>query len=247
MPKQFFFGAGTLYGLDNSTPTPTPVKFGTLQDVSVEFSADVKELYGANQFPAHIGRGKNKITCKAKLGQIQGAMLNAFYFGLPKNTGELLQALAEAAQIPAAAPYTATVANGAQFDQDLGVVYAANGVPFVQVPSAPAVGQYAVGTGGVYTFAAADEGVKVLIDYLYNSSTTGGTIAISNQPMGLAPTFKAVLTGVTDGRTMTLILNRCISSKLTLPTKNEDHLIVEFDFSAMADDNDQVGTLTVTE
>ncbi len=99
----------------------------------------------------------------------------------------------------------------------------------------------------IKTFAAADEGVKVLIDYLYNSATTGGTIAISNQPMGLAPTFKAVLAGVTDGRTMTLILNRCISSKLTLPTKNEDHLVVEFDFSAMADDNDQVGTLTVTE
>ncbi len=247
MAKQFFFGAGTLYGLDNSTPTPTPVKFGTLQDVSVEFSADVKELYGANQFPAHIGRGKNKITCKAKLGQIQGAMLNVFYFGLPKNTGELLQALAEAAQIPAAAPYTVTVANGAAFAQDLGVLYAANGAPLTQVPSAPVAGQYSVGAGGVYTFAAADEGKAILIDYLYNSPSTGGTIAISNQPMGLAPTFKAVLTGVTDGRTMTLVLNRCISSKLTLPTKNEDHLIVEFDFSAMADDNDQVGTLTVTE
>ena len=90
-------------------------------------------------------------------------------------------------------------------------------------------------------------GAAILIDYLYNTTTTGGTIAISNQPMGLAPAFKAVLTGVTDGQTMTLILNRCISSKLTLPTKNEDDLIVEFDFSAMADDNDQVGTLRVTE
>ncbi len=247
MPKQFFFGAGTLYGLDNSTPTPTPVKFGTLQDVSVEFSADVKELYGANQFPAHIGRGKNKITCKAKLGQIQGAMLNVLYFGLPKNTGELLQALGEAAQIPAASPYTVHVANAAAFAQDLGVVYTATGAPLTQVASAPTVGQYSVGAGGVYTFAAADEGAAILIDYLYNATTTGGTIAISNQPMGLAPTFKAVLTGVTDGQTMTLILNRCISSKLTLPTKNEDHLIVEFDFSAMADDNDQVGTLRVTE
>jgi hypothetical protein len=247
MPKQFFFGAGALYGLDNSTPTPTPVKFGTLQDVSVEFSADVKELYGANQFPAHIGRGKNKITCKAKLGQIQGAMLNVLYFGLPKNTGELLSAQKEAAQIPAATPFTVTVANGAAFVQDLGVVYAATGAPLTQVPSAPVAGQYSVGAGGIYTFAAADEGTAILIDYLYTSATTGGTIAISNQPMGLAPTFKAVLTGVTDGKTMTLILNQCISSKLTLPTKNEDHLIVEFDFSAMADDNDQVGTLTVTE
>jgi len=247
MPKQFFFGAGALYGLDNSTPTPTPVKFGTLQDVSVEFSADVKELYGANQFPVHIGRGKNKITCKAKLGQMQGAMLNTLYFGLPLAVGELLEALGEAQQIPAATPYTVTVANSAHFAQDLGMVYAAGGAPLTQVPSAPVAGQYSVGAGGVYTFAAADAGKAILIDYLYRSPTTGGTIAISNQPMGLAPTFKAVLTGVTDGKTMTLILNQCISSKLTLPTKNEDHLIVEFDFSAMADDNDQVGTLTVTE
>src|SRR5208337_3216580 len=186
MPKQFFFGAGALYGLDNSTPTPTPVKFGTLQDVSVEFSADVKELYGANQFPAHIGRGKNKITCKAKLGQIQGAMLNVLYFGLPKNTGELLSAQKEAAQIPAAAPYTVTVANGAAFAQDLGVVYAAAGAPLTQVPSAPVAGQYSVGAGGIYTFAAADAGKAILIDYLYTSATTGGAIAISNQPMGLA-------------------------------------------------------------
>ncbi|MGD0826562.1 MAG: hypothetical protein ABSA09_00540 [Desulfobaccales bacterium] len=247
MPKQFFFGAGTLYGLTTATPTPTPVKFGTLQDVSVEFSADVKELYGANQFPAHIGRGKNKITCKAKLGQIQGAMLNNLYFGLPLSTGELLSAQKEAHNIPASTPFTVTVANTTAFAQDLGVVYAATGAPLTQVPSAPTMGQYSVGAGGVYTFAAADEGAAILIDYLYNSPTTGGTIAISNQPMGLTPTFKAVLTGVTGGYTMTLVLNQCISSKLTLPTKNEDHLIVEFDFSAMADQNDNIGTLTMTE
>jgi hypothetical protein len=252
MAKQFFFGAGALYGLNNSTPTPTPVKFGTLQDVSVEFSADVKELYGANQFPAHIGRGKNKITCKAKLGQIHGAMFNSLFFGLSMAVGELLSAQKEAASIPASGAYTVTVANHANFAQDLGVVYAATGNPFTQVASAPTLGQYSVNEAtGIYTLAAADEGVAVLIDYLYTSAATGGTIALTNQPMGLAPTFKAVLTGVTNSNgvmtTMTLILNSCISSKLTLPTKNEDHLIVEFDFSAMADANDNVGTLTMTE
>ena len=125
--------------------------------------------------------------------------------------------MAEAAQIPAAPPYTATVANGAQFAQDLGVVYAATGVPFDQVPSGPAAGQYTLGAGGTYTFAAADKGVKVLIDYLYNSDGTGGTIAIANQPMGLAPTFQAVLTGVTDSRTMTLVLNSCIGFEVVHP------------------------------
>ena len=250
MPRQFFFGAGTLYGLTTATPTPTPVKFGTLQDVSVEFSADVKELYGANQFPAHIGRGKNKITCKAKLGEIHGAMFNALFFGLPIATGELLSAQKEAHNIPTVTPFTIVVANSTAFAQDLGVVYTATGISLTQVASGttPTVGQYSVNPAtGTYTFAAADEGAAILIDYLYNSPTTGGTIAISNQPMGLAPTFKAVLTGVTDSKTMTLILNQCISSKLTLPTKNEDHLVVEFDFSAMADQNDNIGTLTVTE
>src|SRR5208337_1310363 len=124
MPKQFFFGAGALYGLDNSTPTPTPVKFGTLQDVNVEFSADVKELYGANQFPAHIGRGKNKITCKAKLGEIHGALFNTLFFGnatLP--TGETLGVLKEAGTIPGTGSYIVTTTNHTTWTEDLGVAY----------------------------------------------------------------------------------------------------------------------------
>jgi len=39
------FGSGTLFGFPNggnTAPNPTPMKFGTLQDVSVDISGDVK-------------------------------------------------------------------------------------------------------------------------------------------------------------------------------------------------------------
>jgi hypothetical protein len=46
--------------------------FGVLQDVSVDISGDIKELYGQNQFAEAVARGKAKISCKAKFGRING-------------------------------------------------------------------------------------------------------------------------------------------------------------------------------
>ena len=45
----FEFGSGTLWGFPvggNTATNPTPMKFGTLQDVSLDISGDVKQLYG---------------------------------------------------------------------------------------------------------------------------------------------------------------------------------------------------------
>jgi hypothetical protein len=53
----FGFGAGALWGTPltdyagNAIANPTPILFGTLQDVSMDISFDVKELHGENQFP----------------------------------------------------------------------------------------------------------------------------------------------------------------------------------------------------
>ena len=53
------------------------------------------------------------------------------------------------------------------------------------------------------------------------------------------------LTQVFNGKTLTIVLNKCTSSKLALSTKLEDFNIPEFDFMAMADDSDVIGTCTV--
>lgn len=50
----FQFGSGTLWGYPvggNLAANPTPIKFGTLQDVSLEISGSLKELHFAT--PRH--------------------------------------------------------------------------------------------------------------------------------------------------------------------------------------------------
>src|SRR4051812_11802610 len=83
----FGFGAGALWGTPltdyagNAIANPTPVLFGTLQDVSIDISFDVKELHGENQFPVDVARGKGKMSCKAKSARINGLQLNNLFFG----------------------------------------------------------------------------------------------------------------------------------------------------------------------
>ncbi|MFC2315777.1 MAG: hypothetical protein ACFNLO_07675, partial [Selenomonas massiliensis] len=100
----------------------------------------------------------------------------------------------------------------------------------------------------VYTFHASLKEKPVFISYLYHDKKNGSRIIINNQLMGEAPTFKAIFNGRFNGKQMTLILNSCTSSKLSLiSTKLEDFSIPEFDFAAMADDTNRVGELSMLE
>ena len=100
----FQFGSGTLWGVPvagNTAANPTPAKFGTLQDVSLDISGDVKQLYGQKQFPEAVARGKCKITGKAKFAYINGKQMNDIFFGQTMGTGMKQVALDEAWTIPA--------------------------------------------------------------------------------------------------------------------------------------------------
>src|SRR5690606_8944968 len=120
-----------------------PFRFGALQDVSVDFSADVKQLFGQYQFPLDVARGKTKIEGKAATGQVNASAFNTFYFGQTVTTGtELKQAINEAGTVPAMSTYTITVTNSADFYLDLGVYYADTGNPLTQVEMSPGAGEY---------------------------------------------------------------------------------------------------------
>ncbi|MDA8095587.1 MAG: hypothetical protein M0T84_17100 [Betaproteobacteria bacterium] len=238
------FGAGSLYGI-SSAANSTPRKLATLQDVQFDLSYSTKSLFGQNQVAVDIRRGQGKFTGKAKFAQINASALNDLFFGQAITTGLLLSAVGEVASIPAATPYTYNAVNSTTWDTDLGVVYAATGIPLTRVAAAPAQGQYSV-AAGVYTFAAADAGLDVYIDYLYTSPTGGSQIALSNQTMGTTPTFKGVFTVTVAGKNITLVLNQCTSNKLSLQTKVEDYTIPELDLEVMADSGNNVGTLSIT-
>lgn len=231
----FEFGSGSLWGFPvsgNTAANPTPSKFGTLQDVSLDISGDVKQLYGQKQFPEAIARAKCKISGKAKYANINGKMLNDLFFGQTVTTGMTKTALDELSSVTAG---SVTVVNSATFVQDWGVRYSATGLPLVRVVSAPAVGQYSVSVSGVYTFNVSDNGsLNVMISYTFTSAGSGATLKITNQLMGFAPTIQILLENVYNNNQFNILLYSVVASKLTFATKQEDFIIPEFDFEAFA-------------
>jgi hypothetical protein len=254
---QLAFGAGALWG-NRTDVTGTgigPDQFGILQEVSIDWTWTTKELYGQQQFPVDIARSQGKITGSAKFARIFGAIYGDLFFGQTAATGQLTVAQNEAAVVPASPSYTVTVANAATFSDDLGVYYASGsnaGNRFTRVTSPTSPGQYSVNLStGVYTFASADASAALIISYLYNNASAGKKLVLANQIMGFTPTFKATFytskmtQGVAAG--MTLVLNACTASKLSLPTRNDDYEIQQFDFQAFADAAGNLGTLSSNE
>ena len=242
---QFAFGSGALYALRTDIAPSTPLRFGALQDIQVDFSSDLKELYGQGQYALALARGKAKIEGKAKFAQINGTIFNNLYFGQTLNTAQLVVVQSEAGAVPGGGG-TISAVHASAFQTDLGVVYAATGAPLTKVAASPALGQYTVTSGGSYGFAAGDAGAAVLLNYAY-LATTGTEIAITNLPMGQAPMFQAVFTEQFNGKQLTLQLNACVAAKLSLPTKMDDWSIPELDFQAQADAAGNIGSLSLSE
>lgn len=243
----FGFGSGACWGTPltdysgAAIANPTPLLLGTLQDVSVDFSGDVKELYGQNQFAEVVARGKMKITGKAKFARWNGAIMNSLFFGQTMTSsivGDVYDATG--ATIPST-PFTITptVPSSGTWARDLGVRNS-TGNPMTRVASAPTTGQYSV-AAGVYTFAAADTGQTVFISYNYTgTSTVAKTSIVSNVAMGAAPTFRCDLMNGLNGNQLNLSLYACVPTKLSMATKLDDFNIGEIDFSAFANSANQV-------
>lgn len=244
----YMFGSGTLFGTQLTDAfgvaiaNPSPIQFGTLQDVSIDISGDVKELYGQLQYPVAVGRGKGKVTCKAKMAGVNGLLFNSIFFGQTLTAGTYAAVYDTVGTIVPSTPFqiTPTIPGSGTFAADLGVINGTTGLAMTRVASAPATGQYSVATG-VWTFAAADVGIRMFISYQYTAaSTVARRLTVQNLPMGYAPTFRCDLTESYAGKILTMTMNSCISTKLTIGSKQDDFWIPEFDFSAFADSGNNV-------
>lgn len=245
----FTFGAGVLIGtpLQDANGVaivnPSPIQFGILQEVTVDESYEAKELYGANSFPVDVGRGKGKITLKAKAANISAELVNAFMYGQTLVTGfETIYNDLTGAVIPAT-PFTITptVPASGTWAYDLGV-QDSNGIPYMRVASSPTTGQYSV-TAGAYLFAAADTGKTVFINYKYTASTPASArkITVQNLPMGTAPFFQVDLAAKKNGNVYTVKFPKAMSTKIARTFKNDDYTIPEIEIVCFAD---QLGNIS---
>jgi hypothetical protein len=253
---QYSFGAGQLWGIPTSDAfgnaiaanVASPVLFGVLQEASCEIDFDTKMLYGQNQFPVAVGRGKGKIGVKAKMAQLNGSLINSLFFGQTMTSGIYSTVYDTTGAVVPSTPFqiTPTVPSSGTWAVDLGV-RDSQGIPLVRVASAPATGQYSV-AAGVYTFNTAQQGQTVFISFQYTAtSTTAKRSTVQNVPMGYAPTFRADLTTIYQGKNFTLTLPVCISSKMQFATKLDDFNVPDFDFDAFADPAGNVMTWATTE
>ena len=206
----YSFGSGVLIGARTDIINATPVNFGLVQEVTIDETASVKELYGQFQHPIALARGTIKTTGKAKVARISGLAFASLFYGVTPVAGQVATAFAEVASVPAASPYMVTPAN----------------------TTAPAVGQYTL-AAGVYGFNAGDSGKALLLNYTYTIATTGQRFTVTNQLTGTTPTFAAQFITTFQGQEVSLKLNACTANKLAFQTKLEDFVLPKFDFAPL--------------
>jgi hypothetical protein len=228
------FGAGSLFmnPIGGNLPTnKTPQIFATLQDVNIDISATIKDLRGQFQFPDDTAISDRKITFKTGFGRMDIDAYNNLVFGETAiATGGTPQAVQEAHTIPASTPYTVTVTGSANTPlTDLGVQYSSTGQKFTKVASGPTVGQYSY-SAGVYTFAAADAGLAVLISY-EDTLTTGRILTVNNHVQGFGPALEMILSlpyqELTAGVPNYVHFYSAKVNKLGMPLKRADYLICD--------------------
>ena len=231
----FVFGSGVLIGTPSGT-NPTPINFGLVQEVSLDISVNLKPLYGQYNFPVAVGAGTKKMSGKAKLARISAKALGSLFFGVTPSVGQTVSQYGETATVPST-PFTVTVANGATFAADLGVVYAATGLPLTRVATPSAVGQYSVNTPtGAYTFYSSDATTAVLISYTYTVSASGSSFTAAQALLGPTTVFSANLFAAdpVTGKQFSVNILQAVAQKLSFGTKLEDFLIPDFEFECFA-------------
>jgi hypothetical protein len=250
MSNQTLFGIGAVFSTPTGVANPTPVPIVAVQDITFDMQFEVKELYGNLSFPIDIARGKGKVGLTCSSAVFDPLLINGLLLGMTQTAGETRAAVAEGGVIPApAGPYTITAANSATWTEDLGVMNQATGKIMTRVASAPASGQYSV-AAGVYTFAAADTGIAVYLNYKYTVAAAAGvgTVTnITNQAMGIAPANQRLVFYTkrsNTGKQLVLTLNSVTCTAFKLAMKNDDFGMPNFTMSAFDDGTGNIGSFS---
>ena len=237
------FGPGALFLQRTDLANATPVNIGRANEFQLDQQFSKKELYGQSQFPLFVARGTAKFTAKAKMALVSGIALNSAFFGATMAAGQQATALSESGTISAGAY---TTANHATFVSDLGVVYAATGLPLTYVTGSPGAGQYTQ-SAGVYGFNTGDNGKAIFVTYTFAVAGAGQSFTMTNPMLGTTPSFQLWYYTSTNSVPLNIQLFSCVSDKLSLAFKLEDFMMPELDFSCFANAGGNIGVYSFGE
>ncbi len=242
------FGSGLLWFnpiSGNLAVNPTPTRGLTIQDVEIDFSADLKELRGQKQYPDDVAKGDIKSTFKFGVGRVDLNFLNQCYFADTVSAGGVAVSESAVTAIPAT-PFmiTPTFPGSGTFATDLGVRDANSGFEFARVTGTPTAGQYAV-TAGVYLFSSADHvsGISVIISSSYTVVSAGATYQVNNQVMGYGPAIELYISNkyqLASGVPNSLRLYQAKIGKCNIKEKRADYTMIDVDGSFYANSADAV-------
>lgn len=238
-----YIGSGFLGLKDTSN---NAYQAGVLQDVSLDFVSDLKELIGDKKvaiLTAEVGR---KYKVAAKFAQLSSALVGAVMGGTVASGSKYVSTKRKS--VTAGAVTIATTDDGSPsgwaFVGDLGVKYAATGQDFRYNGGTPAAGEYK-NTAGAYTFNTGDNGTNnVDITYVW-SQTAGETWTVNNQAIGLS-TYMAMwgfqATTQADGTTRKIgwYFPAVIIPSLKVAFKNTDFATQDLELSVFADSSGKV-------
>lgn len=157
-----------------------------------------------------------------------------------------------AAQFASSLPTSDSSTSALDFDGLLTQAFRPGSNAYVKVMN---TGNAGVGTpltsdgAGVYTFATADAGKQVFINYHYTATASSAKkISVQNLPMGYAPSFKAYMQTSFQGKKALVVMYQATSNKLSMfATKQDDFSVPEFDLSAQSDASNNVADIYVQE
>lgn len=253
------FGPGILIATRTDVSPGVAINVGFVQEFSLDATATVKELYGQKQFPLVQARGTIKATGKFKSAVVSGIALNTLMYGQTLSTGGITWNVDSTFTLSTVSTVTVAVGSSLTFDADLGVKYAASGLPLQRVSTgSEAAGKYSVNTStgpNTYNFAAADTtggaagGTPIKITYT-QTTTAGQSLIVANSLIGTTPTFQLdYYTNLNQPTAKPFVVRiyQAITAKHMMQFKLEDFMIPEFDFQLFGNASDQVFDLVFPE
>lgn len=180
------YSMGALYAVPG-VANPTPVPVGFLKGCKVDMKQSKATFRGPMRDITDVADKARDWTISIDNADFRASAFGMVVAGGVTATGGLSLAPGEAITLAA----TVTVANGATFSENGGVLDLVLNKWMQVVPSAPTTGQYSFNAAtGVYTFAAADIGHAAMVVYTYGSVTLGQTTTVNNSLQSASTPYK---------------------------------------------------------